>query len=239
MSTIDDEIDRIYQGPFGAFIEARNALARSARRPDLKQLEKPSLPAWAVNQVHWHQRALLESLAVAATALREQHRQTLAGAPAGVHAAEQTHREALRACLAAIRTVLAAGGHPVTPATLDAIRDTLQAVPTPEVNGRLTRSLTPRGMEALAGLVVAPRLAPHAATADDRGPDDDRAERAERDRRARRDTATAALHEAQATVARADAAVALAAQTLAERRADHAAALAALADAQRLVEECS
>ena len=141
-----------------------------------------------MNQVYWQHRALLEALAAAATALREQHRQTLAGARADVHAAEQTHREAVRACRSVAKAVLASDGHPVTPATLEAIRDTLHAVPTPEVNGRLTRPLMPRGLEALAGLVLAPRPVPQTTRADDRAPDDDeRAERAECDRRARRD----------------------------------------------------
>ncbi len=249
MATIDDEIDRLFQLPFGAFIDARNALARSARRPDLKQLEKPSLAAWAVNHLHWHRRGLLESLAGAATALREQHRQTLAGARAEVHAAEQTHREAIRTCVVAAKALLAEAGHPVTPATLDAIRDTLHAVPTPEVNGRLTRPLAPRGMEALAGLVVAPRHAPQAAPAAGRDtptitpPVDDlaRAERAERERerRVRHARAEAALNEARATLARADAAVTGAEQALAERQAEQAAASAALAHAQRLLDACS
>ena len=37
---------------------------------------------------------------------------------------------------------------------IDAIRETLQALPSPEANGRLTRALSPRGFEALAGLTV-------------------------------------------------------------------------------------
>lgn len=152
-----------------------------------------------MNQVYWQHRALLEALAAAATALREQHRQTLAGARADVHAAEQTHREAVRACLSVAKAVLASDGHPVTPATLEAIRDTLHAVPTPEVNGRLTRPLMPRGLEALAGLVLAPRPVPQTTRADDR--------------RARRDAAEAALYEARATLARADAAVKVTALT--------------------------
>ena len=253
MATTDDELDHLFQLPFGDFIAARNALAKAARRPDLKQLEKPSLAAWAVNQLHWHHRALLESLAAAATALREQHGQTLAGARADVPAAEHTHREALRACLAAAKGLLAAGGHPATPATLDAIRDTLHAVPTPEVNGRLTHALTRRGLEALAGLVVAPRptppttqsdtLAPEdvsrAALKDGRAEQDERAEQAARERQARREAAETALHEARATLARAETAMAAAAQTLGERQAEHTSARNAVAAAQRLVEACA
>lgn len=244
MATPDDPLDHLFQLPLGDFTAARNALAKAARRPDLKHLEKPTLAAWAVNQLHWHHRALLESLAAAATALREQHGQTLAGARADVPAAEHTHRDALRACLAAARRLLAAGGHPATPPTLDAIRDTLHAVPTPEVNGRLTHALTRRGLEALAGLVVAPRPTPQATQAETRALDDgsraaqpdERAKRAERERQARREAAESALHEARATLARAEAAVAAAAQALEDRQAEHARALSAMAAAQRAVE---
>jgi hypothetical protein len=243
MAIIDDEIDRLYQGPLAAFTDARNALAKSARRPDLKQLEKPSLAAWAVNQLHWHDGARLEALAAAATALREQHRQTLAGAPADVHGAEQRHREATRECLAAAKARLTSDGHPVTPATLTAVRDTLQAVPTPEMNGRLTRPLAPRGMEALVGLVVAPRVAPAspADTADAGGrrvADDDRALAAERERRARRESADAVLLEARRTLARAEGAVAAAERALVERQADLAAARADMTQAQHRRDAC-
>ncbi len=246
MATPDEPLDHLFQLPFGDFIAARNALAKAARRPDLKQLEKPSLAAWAVNQLHWHHRTLLESLAAAATALREQHGQTLAGARADVPAAEHAHRDALRACLAAARGLLAADGHPATPPTIDAIRDTLHAVPTPEVNGRLTHALTRRGLEALAGLVVAPRPTTQAIQAVPRAPEDgsraaqpdERAERAERERQARREAAEAALHEARATLARAEVAVAAAAHALEEQQAEHTRALNAVSAAQRQVEAC-
>ena len=154
MSDIDDEIDRLYQGPLEAFTEARNALAKSAKRADLKTLQKPNLPAWVVNQLHWHRRPVIDRLVAAAEAVRLEHGKALTGKNADVRAAEQAHRDLVKDGLAAAREVLAEGGHPATPATLDAIRETLQALPSPEANGRLTRALSPRGFEALAGLTV-------------------------------------------------------------------------------------
>jgi hypothetical protein len=157
MSDIDDAIDRLYQGPLQSFTDARNALAKSAKRPDVKTLAKPSLPAWAVNQLHWQRAAVLDRLIGAAESMRTQHTQALAGKAADVRAAEQAHRDAVREALAAARDLLTAAGHPATPATLDAIRETLQALPSPEANGRLVRPLAPRGFEALAGLAVTAR----------------------------------------------------------------------------------
>jgi hypothetical protein len=254
------EIDRLYQGPLDAFTDARNALAKSSRDAGVKALQKPSLPAWAVNQLYWHHRPVVDRLVAAAEALRQQHGRALAGETAGIRDAEQAHREALREATAQARAVLVEGGHAITPATLDAVRDTLQALPSPDATGRLVRPLAPRGMEALAGMVVAGRAAPArppapvavarpshapaapAAVADDaaaRRREARDAEKAAREREARRQEAEAALAEARAGVARADAAVERAEQDLSTRQAERHAARQALQRAQRLVEELS
>ena len=65
MADLDSDIDRLYQGPLDAFIDARNALAKASKVAAVKALVKPSLPAWAVNQLHWHQRALVDRLVAA------------------------------------------------------------------------------------------------------------------------------------------------------------------------------
>ena len=156
MADIDAEIDALYQGPLEAFTDARNALAKSAKRADIKTLQKPSLPAWAVNQLFWHRRPVIDRLVKAAEAVRLEHGKTLAGKAADIRAAEQAHRDAVKDALAEARTALGEAGHPLTAATLDAVRDTLQVLPSPEANGRLTRPLAPQGFAALAGFTVAP-----------------------------------------------------------------------------------
>ena len=157
MADTDTAIDELYRGPLDAFTDARNALAKAAKRSDVKALAKPSLPAWAVNQLYWHHRQVLDRLVAASEAVRAAHQRVLAGESSDLAGTDQAHREALREAAAAAKGVLTAGGHAVTPGTLDAIRDTLQALPSPEANGRLTRPLSPRGLEALAGLVFAAR----------------------------------------------------------------------------------
>ncbi len=158
MADIDTAIDHLFQGPLEAFTDARNALAKAAKRPDVKALAKPSLPAWAVNQVYWHHRQVIDRLVTASEAVRAAHERALAGESADIAGADQAHREALREAAAAAKAVLTGGGHALTPGTLDAIRDTLQALPSPDANGRLSRPLAPRGLEALAGLVFAARV---------------------------------------------------------------------------------
>lgn len=258
MADLDSDIDRLYQGPLDAFIDARNALVKASKRPEVKALAKPSLPAWAVNQLHWHHRALIDRLVAAAEAVRAEHQRALAGEKAAIAAAEQTHREVLREAMAAAKDVLTAGGHAVAPSTLDAVRDTLSALPSPEANGRLVKPLTPRGLDALAGLVLAARPGPIAApdvpaprapaarpvaatAADDaaRKRQAREAEKAAREREARRKSAEAALDKARQALADADSAVNDAERDLARRQAERVTAREAVKRAQRLVEELS
>lgn len=258
MADLDSDIDQLYQGPLDAFIDARNALAKATKVAAVKALVKPSLPAWAVNQLHWHERALVERLVAASARVRAEHQRALAGEQASIAAAEQAHRDVLREAMAAAKDVLTAGGHAVTPSTLDAVRDTLSALPSPEANGRLVKPLTPRGLDALAGLVLAARPGPIAApdvpaprtpaarpvaatAADDaaRKRQAREAEKAAREREARRRNAEAALAEARQALADADAAVDQAERDLVARQADRVTAREALKRAQRLVEELS
>jgi len=266
MADTDTAIDELYRGPLDAFTDARNALAKSAKRADLKALVKPSLPAWAVNQLFWHHRAVLDRLVSASEDVRAAHQRALAGEPADIARAEQAHREALREAAAAAKGVLTAGGHAITPGTLDAIRDTLQALPSPDANGRLTRPLAPRGLEALAGLVFAARVpGPAAAPAAVARPTPSlaagasstagtasdaavaraarekvkAADKAAKEREAARRKADAALAAARQALTAADAAVELAERDLATRQSERVAAREAVKRAQRAVEELS
>jgi hypothetical protein len=262
MPDIDAEIDALYQGPLEAFTDARNALAKSAKRADIKTLQKPSLPAWAVNQLFWHRRPVIENLVKAAEAVRIEHGKTLAGKAADIRAAEQAHRDAVKDALAEARTALGEAGHPLTAATLDAVRDTLQVLPSPEANGRLTRPLAPQGFAALAGFTVAPgradlRVVPPRTQAagsavktdavkTDAVDDDAEAEaeaararakrEAERAERERRKAAEKALESARAALQRADIALDDAERVAKKRRAERDLAAAAHEKAQRNVD---
>jgi hypothetical protein len=258
MADLDSDIDQLYQGPLDAFIDARNALAKVTKVAAVKALVKPSLPAWAVNQLHWHHRTLVERLVTASEGVRTEHQRALAGEKAAIASAEQAHREVLREAVAAAKDVLTAGGHAVTPGTLDAVRDTLSALPAPEANGRLTKPLLPRGLDALAGLVLAARPGPiaapdvpsprapaarpvAAAAADDaaRKRQAREAEKAARERELRRKAAEATLSAARQALTDADAAVERAERDLVARQAARVDAREALKRAQRLVEELS
>jgi len=155
MSQLDEEVDRLYQLPAGEFVAARNALAKRAGpgAEAIKSLQKPNMPAWAVNQLFWTRRKAFDRLMDAAKKLRAAHSQMLSGKQADVAAAEAAHREAMKEATAGVREILSAAGDPATSATMNAVAETLEALPGPEQPGRLVRPLKPRGFEALAGIV--------------------------------------------------------------------------------------
>ena len=150
-----DDIDRLYQLPAGEFTAARNELAKRAGddAPAIRKLQKPTAPAWAVNQLYWKRRKVFDRLTAAANGLRSAHARRLAGKPADVERAEMVHAAALKAALGASQELLEQAGDPATNATTTAIVETFQALPWPEPPGRLTRPLRPQGFAALAGLL--------------------------------------------------------------------------------------
>jgi hypothetical protein len=153
MATPDDaRVDQLYQLPLDQFTGARNTLAKELKQPAIKDLEKPSIAAWAVNQLYWKERRTYDRLTATAEQLRAEHRRLLTGKSADIRAVEQTHREAVRAALDSVKRVLHEGGHAATEATLTAVQETLEALPSDDAPGRLVKPLKPRGFEALAGL---------------------------------------------------------------------------------------
>jgi septal ring factor EnvC (AmiA/AmiB activator) len=158
---LQDEIDNLFKLPLKDFTPARNALAKQAggaEATEIKSLQKPSVPAWAVNQLYWKSRGTYDALIKAAESLRAAHRGLLAGKAADVHTAEADHRDRVRTAMQDIRRLLAEAGETASEQTLMAASETLEALPSQdEAPGRLTRPLKRMGFEALAG--VAPRAA--------------------------------------------------------------------------------
>jgi len=149
------DVDRLYQLPLAEFTSARNQLAKKSG-PDaaaIKALEKPNIAAWAVNQLFWTKRKIYDVLIAASEKVRAAHVKQLSGKSADVAAAEAAHHAAVKAAADEARRILAAAGDPATPATMIAVIETLQTLPTHDEPGKLTRPLKPMGFEALAGFV--------------------------------------------------------------------------------------
>jgi hypothetical protein len=158
----ESPIDRLYQVPLGDFVAARNTLAKESGKDGaaIRALQKPSLPAWAVNQLYWRQRDVYDDLIAQAQDLRATHDATVGGKRADLRGASRAHEQAVDAALKATLAILADDGQPVTEATKQAVATTLRGLPADEEPGRLTRQLQPRGFEMLAGALPGGKARP-------------------------------------------------------------------------------
>jgi hypothetical protein len=235
----DAAIDRLYQLPLDQFTPARNTLAKELKRAAIKELEKPSAAAWAVNQLFWRQRSTYDQLVKSADRLRGEPPNILPGKSSDIRHAEQDHRGAIKDATEKIRAMLQNADQPLSPQTLTAIQETLEALPSPDQPGRLTRPLKPLGFEALSGVSIRPALriveqpagrdvGQKAAPAPDGDEKASRAkarqlarqrEKEERERKERQRDAQRALKAAEAAMLRAEDAVKKAEKALAESRA--------------------
>src|SRR4051812_38336332 len=153
---IEAEIDRLYQLGPDEFTAARNALAKGAGADAaaIKQLTKPPIAAWAVNQVYWQHRDVYDALVAAAKELRQTHKTILGGRTGDLRSAGKAHETAVDHALKTALSLLAASGHPATDTTRQAIATTLRALPSADPPGRLSAALQPGGFEMLAGLSI-------------------------------------------------------------------------------------
>jgi hypothetical protein len=165
--SFDADIDRLYQLPPPEFIAERNALAKraGARGADIRALPKPTLPVWAVNQLHWRHPEIYRSLLDTAENLRATHKAVLAGRRGDLRAASRAHEEALDAALKAALAIAAEGGNPASDAVRQTIGTTLRALPAADPPGRLRQALMPGGFEALTGLPAGGRVVPPSTAA--------------------------------------------------------------------------
>ena len=155
----DDEVDRLYSLPLEEFTAARNKLAaalkkegKAAEADEVKNLRKPSLSAWAVNQLARKERMQVRSLVTSADRLRKAQEGLLQGGAADeLRASVERQREVVGALVKRAKDLLREAGHPATEATLERIRETLTAVAGDEEGarlveqGRLETDLDPAG----------------------------------------------------------------------------------------------
>jgi hypothetical protein len=236
----DNQIDRLYQLPLDEFTAARNALAKESKHPAIKDLEKPNIAAWAVNQLYWQHRAVYDRVVKAAERLRAEHRKLLSGKSSDIREAEKEHRNAVREAADRVKQLLKAGTHAASDQTLNAVQETLEALPADDAAGRLTRPLRPMGFEALAGVSISPSAKPQLRVVEgsktasqETSPQDKKRERElakqrereERERKERQQEAAKALKAAEAVMLRAEEAVKKAEKTLAQLRAERDAAV--------------
>ena len=155
-----DPIDQLYQLSLDEFTAARNALAKETGDSAIKKLEKPNLAAWAVNQLYWRERKLYDELIKTSGQVRTAYKQMLGGKSADIKAVETFHNEAMRKAKDAIRRMLEEAGNTASDAVMTPVTETLDALPTTDEPGRLTKPLRRTGFEALQGVTITTRPKP-------------------------------------------------------------------------------
>jgi hypothetical protein len=163
-------IDALYRGSLETFTHDRNALSAELRKGGdraaadrVKALPKPSLTAWAVNQVWWTNRPVFEGMVEAGARLKKAHLTWSGGGAADVRAAAEERRHAVRAVVDA---AVAALGDPksVAPDMQYRISGTVEALASGEVSGvtpgRLSKDVQTSGLEGLGALAAAAVGAP-------------------------------------------------------------------------------
>lgn len=164
----DDDLDALFRLPLAEFTGARNALSarlkKSGRGDDasrVKALAKPSISAWAVNQLYWNHRAAFDRLIASADRFHKAQASPGGGKIADMRTALDARREALTHLTDLATSLLRAGGQNPTPDTIHRITTTLEGIsayvsrsnaPRP---GRLTHDVDPPGFESLASFVPA------------------------------------------------------------------------------------
>jgi hypothetical protein len=153
----DEALARLYRAPHDEFVGERKKLAeelaRSGDKPGAQLLAKrtrPSVSAWAVNQLYFKARSDFDELFATAARLRE-----------GELDATAAHRKVSAALVARASTILNEAGHAASEATLRRVSNTLAALAAaggfePDAPGTLASDRDAPGFDAF-GLVVPER----------------------------------------------------------------------------------
>ncbi len=167
MARLGQEVERLYGLPLDEFTRERNEAASRLRKEGdadgaakLKQLEKPTVAAWAVNQLaRRHPDQVREALA-AGREVRKAHRAALGGRGGEALAeASRRERETVSRLVASAGAVLEEAGRKASEQTLDKIRATLHAATLDLEAGKaleagtLTGELEPSGFGPLLSAV--------------------------------------------------------------------------------------
>jgi len=157
-----EDVDALYKLPLAEFTSARNALAsrlKKAGRVDdaarVKDLAKPSISAWAVNQLYWNHREEFDELIASGQRFRKAQ---MSGKVASMREALDARREALSQLSDLASEVLVDAGHNPSLDTLRRITSTLEALSASTssdgpVPGRLTNDVDPPGFDSFGSFV--------------------------------------------------------------------------------------
>src|SRR5438477_2189923 len=162
-----DEIDQLFALPLDEFTAARNELARRLKQDGdaeaaeaVRGLAKPTVAAWAVNQLARREPAAVRALLNVAARLRSAQERSLKGERAAdeLRGAQAEEREIIRRLTRSAEGVLREAGRPASGTTLERAASLLRAAAVDEPGraalrqGRLTGDVEVAGFDAFAGL---------------------------------------------------------------------------------------
>lgn len=166
-SNLEDDLDALFGLPLAEFTGARNELAaqlkKSGRGDDavrVKALAKPSISAWAVNQLYWNHREAFDRLIASAERFHKAQTSRSGGKVADMREALDARRESLTRLTDLATSLLRDAGQNPSPDTIHRITTTLEGLSAyaqrsdgrhPGRPGRLTHDVDPPGFESLAG----------------------------------------------------------------------------------------
>jgi hypothetical protein len=166
----ENDIDRLFEVPPEEFIGARDELAKrlkgEGRTEDaarVRSLRRPTVAAWAANQVARRHPEDVKELLEAGAALRQAQRKVLSGVRAGgFREGMERRRQVVNRLTRAAEKVLRESGH-ASAGTAEAVTATLEAASLDEEAadqfraGRMSKELpAPAGFGAAAGLELVP-----------------------------------------------------------------------------------
>ncbi len=163
---LENALDALFKLPLAEFTNARNVLAARLKKSGqgneanrVKALAKPSISAWAVNQLYWNHRAAFDQLIASGERFHKAQSSRLAGKLADMRTALDARREALTQLSDLAASLLQEAGHNPAPDTIHRITTTLEAMSASRSDaprpGCLTHDVDPPGFESLAAFTPA------------------------------------------------------------------------------------
>jgi hypothetical protein len=164
-----EEIDRLFTVPLDEFTATRNELARRLKQEGdaqtaeaVRALAKPTVAAWAVNQLARREPEAVRALLNVAARLRSAQERALGGERAAdeLRAAQSEEREVLRDLARRAEKLLQGEGRAASGQTLERVSSILRAAAVADPGrsalreGRLSGDVEVSGFDAFAGLEV-------------------------------------------------------------------------------------
>ncbi len=150
---LESEIDDLYRGPLNCFVTDRNTLIkelRAEKRRDeanrIKQLSRPSLVAWTLNQLQWRHPAEVSRLLEIGDQMRDLQRGKLSREAS--RSLPKTRQTQLAFLMSQAESLLNEGGHAAASDTLRRVSHSLDALASWGKQfslplGRLSREIAP------------------------------------------------------------------------------------------------